>query len=111
VAVQVLKLLLAYEGTRFKGWARQPGLRTVEGVLGEALAVLLGEAPRLSAAGRTDAGVHARGQVVSFVADDDPLRVQRALNGMLAPEVVVREARRAPDGFAARRSAPAREYR
>lgn len=107
----VLKLVLAYEGTRFRGWARQPGLRTVQGVLEEALGRLLGEAPRLSVAGRTDAGVHARGQVVSFVADDDPVRLQRGLNGMLAPEVVVWSAARAPDGFDARRSARAREYR
>lgn len=107
----VLKLVLAYDGTSFKGWARQPGLRTVEGVLGAALGRLLGEAPRMSVAGRTDAGVHARGQVVSFVADDDPLRLQRGVNGMLSPEVVVRAAGRAPDGFDARRSARAREYR
>jgi tRNA pseudouridine38-40 synthase len=107
----VLKLTLAYEGTGFRGWARQPGLRTVQGVLEEALGRLLGGVPRLSVGGRTDAGVHARGQVVSFVADDDPERLQRGLNGMLAPEVVVTGARRAPEGFDARRSARAREYR
>jgi tRNA pseudouridine38-40 synthase len=72
---------------------------------------VLGGVPRLSVAGRTDAGVHARGQVVSFPGEADPLRVQRALNGMLAPEIVVRNARLAPDGFDARRSATAREYR
>jgi tRNA pseudouridine38-40 synthase len=62
-------------------------------------------------AGRTDAGVHAEGQVVSFEADGEPERVQRAVNGMLAPEVVVVRAARAPVGFDARRSATAREYR
>jgi tRNA pseudouridine38-40 synthase len=62
-------------------------------------------------AGRTDAGVHAEGQVVSFEAEADPERVQRAVNGMLGPEVVVLQAARAPAAFDARRSATAREYR
>ena len=72
---------------------------------------MLGTAPHLSVAGRTDAGVHAEGQVVSFEADGDPDRVQRSVNRMLAPEVVVVRAGRAPAGFDARRSATAREYR
>jgi len=85
----------------------------VQGVLEEALRTVLGEVPRLSVAGRTDAGVHARGQVVSFAAEHeiDLERLQRALNGMLAPEVVVTGARVASEGFAARFSATAREYR
>lgn len=107
----VLKLVLAYDGTRFRGFARQPGHRTVQGVLEECLGRVLGRAPGLSVAGRTDAGVHAWGQVVSFEAEVDPERVGRALNGMLAPEVVVRQARAAPAGFDARRSATARIYR
>ena len=107
----VAKLVLAYDGTSFRGWARQPGLRTVQGVLEEALARVLGESPSLSAAGRTDAGVHAEGQVVSVRTGADPSLLARAVNGMLAPEVVVRSAVRAPEGFDARRSARAREYR
>jgi tRNA pseudouridine38-40 synthase len=85
----------------------------VEGVLTDALSRFLGAEPRISVAGRTDAGVHARGQVASFAWRETlgPERVQRALNGMLAPEVVVLEARRAPEGFDARFSASAREYR
>jgi tRNA pseudouridine38-40 synthase len=108
----VIRLLLAYDGTDFHGWARQPGLRTVEGVLEVALGRLLGEPPRVSVAGRTDAGVHARGQVASFPVPDglDPDRLQRAVNGMLAPEVVVRQARRAREGFDARHSATGRAY-
>jgi tRNA pseudouridine38-40 synthase len=108
----VIRLDLAYDGTDFHGWAKQPGVRTVEGVLGEALARVLGEPPKLTVAGRTDTGVHASGQVASFVAppDVDPARFQRAANRVLAPEVVVRSARRAPDGFDARRSATGREY-
>jgi tRNA pseudouridine38-40 synthase len=109
--VAVLRLDLAYDGSGFRGFARQPRIRTVEGLLVDALERILRRRPRLSVAGRTDAGVHAEGQVVSFEGDDDPERVQRGLNGILAPEVVVRRASRAPGGFDARRSATAREYR
>lgn len=107
----VIRLDLAYDGTGFRGYARQPGARTVQGVLEEALQRILGTAPRVSVAGRTDAGVHAEGQVVSFPAAADPARLQSSLNGMLAPEIVVRRALRAPEGFDARRSATGREYR
>jgi tRNA pseudouridine38-40 synthase len=109
----IVVLRLAYDGTGFRGWARNAGLRTVEGVLSDALGRVLGEAPRLSVAGRTDAGVHARGQVASFRVDNgiDLERLQRSVNAMLAPEVVVAELRRAPQGFDARFSATAREYR
>jgi tRNA pseudouridine38-40 synthase len=108
-----IRLLLAYDGTDFHGWARQPGVRTIEGTLEEALARLLPRVPRLSVAGRTDAGVHAEGQVASFAAQDDlqPERVQRMLNGMFAPEIVVLGATRAAKAFDARRSATGREYR
>lgn len=111
--MSVVKLVLAYDGTDFHGWAKQPGVRTIEGAIEDALGRMLAEPPRLSVAGRTDAGVHAEGQVASFVAADgvDPDRVQRMLNGLLAPEVVVLEAARAADGFDARHSATAREYR
>jgi tRNA pseudouridine38-40 synthase len=111
--VTVIRLTLAYDGTGFHGWARQPGVRTIEGVVTEALARMLPEAPILSVAGRTDAGVHATGQVVSFLAPAgvDPRRVQSAVNGMLAPEVVVVQAATAPEGFDARHSATGREYR
>lgn len=109
----VLKLVLAYEGTGFHGFSRQPGQRTVEGVLLDALERILGRRPGLSVAGRTDAGVHAEGQVVSFRAEAglEPDRLQRALNGMLGPEIAVRRVGRAPTGFDARRSATARSYR
>jgi tRNA pseudouridine38-40 synthase len=109
--VAVVKLVLAYDGTDFRGFARQPGQRTVQGVLEDALAITLRSRPRLSAAGRTDAGVHAEGQVVSFETETEPERIQRALNRMLGPEVSVVDARRAPDGFDARHAATARGYR
>lgn len=107
----VVRLTLAYDGTDFRGWQRQRGLRTVQGVLEDALGRVLGAAPRLSVAGRTDAGVHARGQVVSLETGVDAQRLARAINGMLAPEIVATDARVAPDGFDARFSATAREYR
>jgi len=111
----VIRLDLAYDGTDFRGWARQrdPLIRTVEGSVAEALAYVLREDVRLSVAGRTDAGVHARGQVASFVTERDlaPARIQNAVNGALAPEVVVTRARIVPAGFDARFSATARTYR
>jgi tRNA pseudouridine38-40 synthase len=109
----VIRLLIAYDGTDFRGWARQPKLRTIQGSVEDVLGLMLPEAPRLSVAGRTDAGVHAEGQVASFSASPeiDLARVQRAVNAQLGPEVVVREARLAGDGFNARRSATGREYR
>jgi tRNA pseudouridine38-40 synthase len=84
----------------------------VEGVLQDAIGRVVGERPGLSVAGRTDAGVHAEGQVVSFQgrASLDAARLMRAVNAMLAPEVVVLAARRAPQGFDARHSATGREY-
>jgi len=85
----------------------------VEGVLEEALARVLRSRPSLSAAGRTDAGVHARGQVVSLEipGGSDLGRLQRAVNGMLAPELVLLSVSRARDAFDARRSAAPRHYR
>jgi tRNA pseudouridine38-40 synthase len=111
--VTVVRLDLAYDGSGFHGWARQPGVRTVEGALSAALERVLRVLPALAVAGRTDAGVHARGQVASFALDGavDPGRLQRAVNGILAPEVVITRAVVAPDGFDARFSATAREYR
>jgi tRNA pseudouridine38-40 synthase len=109
-----VKLVVAYDGTGFHGWADQPGVRTVEGVLTEVLERFLRRAPdNLTCAGRTDAGVHAWGQVVSFDAGNelDPVRLQAAVNGTLAPEVVVREAELVEPGFDARRSACWRAYR
>lgn len=109
-----VKLVVAYDGTGFHGWAEQPEVRTVEGVLTRALERFLRHPPaRLSCAGRTDAGVHAWGQVVSFDADPglDPWRLQSAVNGALAPEVVVRAADVVEPAFDARRSACWRAYR
>jgi tRNA pseudouridine38-40 synthase len=111
--VAVVRLTLAYDGSGFRGWARQREQRTVEGVLEGALFRVLGRRPALSVAGRTDAGVHARGQVASFrwPVEVDLARLQRAVNAMLGPEVIVLEARAVAGTFDARFSATAREYR
>lgn len=106
-----LKLVLEYHGGGFRGWAAQPGLRTVEGTLSAALTTVLGSSPALSVAGRTDTGVHARGQVVSFEAGAEPTQLARSLNGVLPHDVCVVAAERAPDGFDARRDARSRTYR
>lgn len=109
--MSVIKLVVAYDGTDLHGWAGQPRHRTVEGELTRVLERALGQPVRLSAAGRTDAGVHARGQVVSFVSYAQPLRVQRVVNKTLGPRIVVVSASVAPAGFDARHSATSREYR
>ena len=120
-----IRLDLAYDGTAFSGWARQPGLRTVQGVLEDALATVLRlpKAPRLVVAGRTDAGVHARGQVAHVDLPTDvwlaaPGRASRGpgdaltrrLAAVVPPDVVVHRARPAPPGFDARFSALWRRY-
>jgi tRNA pseudouridine38-40 synthase len=113
--MRTIRLLLGYDGTGFRGWAvqRDPGVRTVEGELSGVLGPMLGGPVLFSVAGRTDAGVHARGQVASFAtASAVPVdRIRDAVNGRLAPELVCREAAEAPDRFDARFSASAREYR
>lgn len=109
---RVLRLDLEYDGAGFSGWAAQPGLRTVEGAVREALGALLRGPVELAVAGRTDAGVHASGQVASAAADTDlePRRVHRGLNALLPPDVSVRAVTDAPPGFDARRDARSRTY-
>ena len=108
-----LKLTLEYHGAGFNGWAVQTGLRTVEGVLSGAIETVLRVQPSLTVAGRTDTGVHARGQVVSFDVDAVPEfgALLRSLNGVLPDDVAVVDIARAPDGFDARRDAQSRTYR
>jgi len=124
-----LRLDLAYDGTAFAGWATQPGLRTVQAVLEEGLATVLRTgprgvpAPRVTVAGRTDAGVHARGQVAHVDVEPDALHASRGrgdrpplealvarLAGVLPPDLVVHRVTDAPIGFDARFSAVRRRY-
>ena len=110
-----LRIDVAYDGTDFAGWARQPGQRTVEETLAAAIMTVLrlSEPAALTVAGRTDAGVHALGQVVhvDLPADTDPASLTRRLTGVLPPDVVVRSAAVAPEGFDARFAATGRRYR
>lgn len=110
--VTTWRLELQYEGTRFRGWAKQPGLRTVEGELERALAMILRLPVRLSVAGRTDAGVHAIRQVASFstAAAVDAARLRLSLDAVLPDDMGVQVVQRAPDGFTAR-AATSRTYR
>jgi tRNA pseudouridine38-40 synthase len=111
--MRVVKLTLEYDGTGFSGWAAQPGLRTVEADLRSALDRVYPSWDGLSVAGRTDAGVHALGQVASFLADagPPPERAAAALNATLPDDVAVVTSEAAPDGFSARFSAVGRSYR
>jgi tRNA pseudouridine38-40 synthase len=107
-----LKLTLEYDGTGFRGWAPQPGHRTVEGVLRDALCKVVADPSGLAVAGRTDAGVHALGQVVSLDADRAPPleRLPEALNAELPDDVSVVAAEEADADFHARFSARSRSY-
>lgn len=108
-----LRLVVAYDGTDFRGLAESPGVRTVMGEL-RAAAERVARVPlRLTAAGRTDSGVHGWGQIVTgrFPDHVDPARVRNGINGMCGPEIAVRSAEWVDDGFDARFSATSRAYR
>jgi tRNA pseudouridine38-40 synthase len=103
---------LAYQGTGFAGWATQPGQRTVQAELEAAIEEMLGERVTLRVAGRTDAGVHAWGQVASFELPgrEPPEALGRGLQALTPSDVAVLAARPAPAGFDARRDATSRAY-
>ncbi len=106
------RLDISYIGTRFAGWAAQPGQRTVQAELESALAQITGDAIELTVAGRTDAGVHAAAQVASFSHERElPDRLAERVNAVLPRDVAVRAVTAAPDGFDARRDAVSRTYR
>jgi len=102
------KLTLEYDGTPFAGWAAQPGRRTVAAELERALAIVLRRPVDLTVAGRTDRGVHALGQVVSYPGPLPPLR---SVNAVLDDAIAVLRAEVVPDGFSARHDARTRAYR
>lgn len=108
-----LKLILEYDGTAYHGWQVQPVLSTVQGTLQEALARIAGAPVQVTGAGRTDAGVHALGQVASLAADLrlDPQTLRRALNASLPRDIVIARAEEAAPDFDARRSALSKTYR
>jgi tRNA pseudouridine38-40 synthase len=106
-----MRLTIAYDGSPFAGWAVQPGLRSVQGELQAVLERLYGDPVGLTVAGRTDAGVHAWGQVASFAVDrDPPVALVSRMNSMLPKEIAVLRAEPAPEGFDARGDARSRTY-
>jgi tRNA pseudouridine38-40 synthase len=113
VAEKTLRLTLEYDGAGFRGWARQPGERTVESVLRETLDSVYPGWGELAVAGRTDTGVHATGQVASVrvTGGPPPLRAAKALNAALPDDIAVLAAAEAPADFSARYSARSRAYR
>jgi tRNA pseudouridine38-40 synthase len=104
--------LVEYDGTNFAGWAAQSGMRTVESTLSEGLRTVLRQPVKLSVAGRTDAGVHASGQVVSFEADTElePSVVAYKTTAVLPEDLALRRCILADEGFDARRYAKSRSY-
>jgi tRNA pseudouridine38-40 synthase len=102
--------LVEYEGTGFAGWAAQPERRTVEGVLSEALSTVLRQPVKMRVAGRTDAGVHASGQVVSFRAETEfrPALISYKTTAVLPKDVALRRCIAVPDAFDARTDARSR---
>jgi len=110
--VATYRLTIAYDGTDFRGWAKQPGKRTVQDELEGVLSRLFGEPVGLIVAGRTDAGVHASAQVASFSAEKQPPdALMRALNGMTPSDISVRTAEQVEEDFNARWAARSRRYR
>jgi tRNA pseudouridine38-40 synthase len=107
VSALVTKLTLEYDGTPFAGWALQPGRRTVASEFERALEIVLREPVDLTVAGRTDRGVHALGQVVSYPGPPPRLR---SVNALLPDEISVLSAEVVPDGFSARHDARSRSY-
>jgi tRNA pseudouridine38-40 synthase len=110
--VPTVRLDIEYDGAGFRGWARQPGQRTVQGELETALATVLREPVELTVAGRTDTGVHALGQVATFeAAAEPPEDLMRRLNGLGPDDVAVTAANVVAPGFNARHDAKSRSYR
>lgn len=107
------KLILEYDGTNYHGWQLQKNAVTLQGMVEAVLARLCGEPIRVRVAGRTDTGVHALGQVVSFKSEKvkELHRLQRALNALLPPDIVVRQVEPVSDTFNPRRDALSRTYR
>jgi tRNA pseudouridine38-40 synthase len=110
--MQNFKLILEYDGTDFHGWQKQPGLRTVQGVLEEATAAIFGRSVQVNGAGRTDAGVHALGQVANFVVDTTmtPEQIGKAVATKLPEDVQVYHVEEVDLKFHARFSARSRRY-
>ena len=112
MTLQTYKLTIAYDGTHYCGWQVQPNGLTIQGVIENALKIYCKEPIRLIGAGRTDSGVHAKGQVAHFRTEQDlnPLNLKRALNGILPLSIRIMNAELADTHFHAQRSAHSKEY-
>src|SRR6185503_18726383 len=108
-----IKLLIEYDGSAYAGWQRQSGDPTIQASIEDALATLLRETVTLTGAGRTDAGVHATGQVANFRTESDlePRRIARGLNGLLPDDIAILSCDEAPASFHSRFDAKGRRYR
>jgi tRNA pseudouridine38-40 synthase len=107
-----IKLTIEYDGTNYCGWQIQSNGESIQAVLERAISTFLGKPTRLTGAGRTDAGVHALGQVANFFADKevDPHRVRRALNALTPDDITIKAVEIVPDEFDARRDGRSRVY-
>jgi tRNA pseudouridine38-40 synthase len=111
--MQNIKITVEYDGTDFYGWQVQPGRRTVQGELEKALKTIFNKKIRIIGSGRTDTGVHALGQVASFVAPRNfpPKKLKSAINGNIPMDILVKHCKKVPEDFNARFSASSRTYR
>jgi tRNA pseudouridine38-40 synthase len=107
-----IKLTVEYDGTNYCGWQIQPNGQSIQAVLERAVSTFLGMATRVTGSGRTDAGVHALGQVVNFFSDKDvePQRIRRGLNALTPEDISIKEVEIVPDSFDARRDGRSRVY-
>jgi len=107
-----IKLTVEYDGTNYHGWQIQAAGETIQSLLERAVSTFLGKPTRVTGSGRTDAGVHALGQVVNFFSDQefDRYRIQRALNALTPVDITIKEVEAVPDSFDARRDGRARIY-
>jgi tRNA pseudouridine38-40 synthase len=107
-----IKLLIEYDGTNFQGWQVQPKGPTIQGVLEEKIGLLTGEPVQLFGSGRTDSGAHALGQVAHFKTQSrmDICTIQRALNSLLPPDIVIQKVEEVDEGFHARKHSKSKVY-
>ncbi|MEJ2568045.1 MAG: tRNA pseudouridine(38-40) synthase TruA [candidate division WOR-3 bacterium] len=111
--MQNIKIIVEYDGTDFYGWQIQPGKRTVQGELEKALKTIFNKKIRITGSGRTDAGVHALGQVASFAVPErmPPKELKSAINGNIPPDILIKQCKKVSENFNARFSANSRIYR
>lgn len=107
-----IKLTVEYDGTNYHGWQVQPNCESIQSVLARAVSTFTGRPTQVTGAGRTDAGVHALGQVASFVTEKEvsPHRIRRALNALTPPDITIKEVEIVADSFDPRRDARSRVY-